>query len=258
MPRDQRPLLRNQSADCAGLPQPGRTSFRPKVYIKTQPGAAADESRELAERRDVPARIGRPPSRTATRGCSRRAASYAEAEAAYRRAQALTARRACAEVAVVADPSRRLAAFEVDDRYSLAAVEGRMKARAGPARGSRGRRYAARLLSRLKTVGKYHPTPRRSSVCLSRAAGREQARFAEAEKMARTTVEIYRTLELSRGDAAPCIRVEPARHQPVQTQRRSDEAARSTRGSTSPPRIGEQPRADRHPAELVAHLHRLS
>ena len=49
------------------------------------------------------------------------------------------------------------------------------------------------LLSRLKTVGKYHPDTAQVTLSLSHLMT-EQSQFADAEELARTSVEIYRTL----------------------------------------------------------------
>ncbi len=49
------------------------------------------------------------------------------------------------------------------------------------------------LISRLKAVGKYHPSTAQASLALAQVLT-EQSRYSESEKLARSAVEIYRAL----------------------------------------------------------------
>ena len=70
--------------------------------------------------------------------------------------------------------------------------EGEAKARQGRLREAEADIRRA-LLSRLKTVGKFHPDTAQATISLSNLVT-EQSSFAEAEDLARTSVEIYQAL----------------------------------------------------------------
>lgn len=114
---------------------------------------------------------------------------FAEAEASYRRAHMLL--RDALERS--ADWPQKPAPGALESTIDfLVAAEGQMKARQGRlAEGEADVRRA--LLSRLKSVGKYHPNTAQAAIALAQMIS-EQTRFAEAEQLARAAVNIYRAL----------------------------------------------------------------
>ena len=114
---------------------------------------------------------------------------YREAELAYRKAQVLL-RDAVGKSASWPNPPPR-AGFESTVDFLLA-YEGQAKARQGRLSEAEADTRRA-LLSRLKAVGKYHPDTAQITAMLANVLS-EQARFAESEKLARTTVDIYRAV----------------------------------------------------------------
>jgi CHAT domain-containing protein/tetratricopeptide (TPR) repeat protein len=114
---------------------------------------------------------------------------FAEAAQAYDKSALLLRDAVAKSIAWPVPPVK--GAFELMiDRAT--ALEGRAKAR-------QGRRTEAEadirraLLSRLDTVGKYHAST--ASICILLAVAlREEARYADAEKLARSAIEIYRFL----------------------------------------------------------------
>jgi CHAT domain-containing protein len=123
---------------------------------------------------------------------------FADAEAAYRRAHTLLrdALERSAEWPNKPAPGSMESTLDF-----LIVAEGQMKARQGRlAEGEADVRRA--LLSRLKSVGKYHPSTAQTAIALAQMIS-EQARFAEAEQLARSAVDIYRALGYP--DEAPLL-----------------------------------------------------
>src|SRR6516164_6467910 len=89
-------------------------------------------------------------------------------------------------------PSREPSKSTID---FLIAWEGQTKARQGRLSEAEADIRQA-LLNRLKSVGKYHPDVAQISIVLSGLVY-ELRRFDEAEKLARTAVEVYRVLGYS-------------------------------------------------------------
>ena len=116
---------------------------------------------------------------------------YAEAEAGYRRAQ-VSVRATLAGLSrwpVQHRPSRSLFELRLDNEL---AAEGRMKAHQGRfAEGEADIRQA--LLNRLKMAGKYTTGTARVVMMLANLL-LEQGRLAEAERLVRTSTEIYRVI----------------------------------------------------------------
>jgi CHAT domain-containing protein len=114
---------------------------------------------------------------------------FREAELGFRKAQALL-RDAHAKSARW--PNKPPAgAFESGIDFALN-FEGQAKARQGRLAEAEADIRRA-MLSRLKTVGKYHPDTAQITVSLANLLV-EQARFAEAEQLSRTAADVYRTL----------------------------------------------------------------
>ena len=114
---------------------------------------------------------------------------YKEAEAAYGRAIDAQ-RRAIADSQTWSNKPPAGAMEATLDSLIISA--GVMKALQGRlAEGEADVRQA--LLSRLKTVGKYHPSTASATIALAQRIS-EQARFVEAEQLSRSAVDIYRTL----------------------------------------------------------------
>jgi CHAT domain-containing protein len=114
---------------------------------------------------------------------------YRDAESAYRKSQMLLRD---AVVKSASWPVPRLpGGFESQIDF-LTALEGLTKWRQGRLVEAEADVRRA-LLSRLSTVGKYHPDTAQISGYLANLLS-EQSRFPEAEQLARTAVEIYRTL----------------------------------------------------------------
>ena len=119
---------------------------------------------------------------------------YREAEGAYRRAHVLQQDALNRSAAWPSKPAADALESTID---FLIAAEGQMKSRQRMlAEGEADVRRA--LLNRLKTVGKYHPSTAQISIALAGMIS-EQARFAEAEQLGRTAVEIYRALGYPEG-----------------------------------------------------------
>ncbi len=114
---------------------------------------------------------------------------FKEAEAAFRQAHVLLRDAAAKSSSWPVPPPRGNFESTID---FLTAYEGRMKARQGRlAEGEADVRSA--LLSRLRTVGKYHADTAQISNMLAHLIS-EQARFTEAQQLALSAVEIYRAL----------------------------------------------------------------
>ena len=114
---------------------------------------------------------------------------FKEAEAAYRRAQVLMREALPRSASWPSKPPPGSMEATIDN---LTINEGQMKARQG--RLAEAEADVRRgFLSRLKAVGRFHPSTAQASMSLSYMLS-EQARFAEAEQLARSAVEIYRSL----------------------------------------------------------------
>jgi CHAT domain-containing protein len=124
---------------------------------------------------------------------------FAEAEAAYRRAELAKREVVVASAKWPIAPPRGQMEFNVD---SMIAAQGRVKARQGRlAEAEADIRQA--LLNRLTLAGKYTSgTAQRTSGLADVLV--EQGRYPEAEKLARTTLDIYRTIGLA-DDTPPIV-----------------------------------------------------
>src|SRR6516164_6177258 len=145
---------------------------------------------------------------------------YHEAELAYHHAQDLT-RDALAKSASWPTPPFKGGLQSTVD--FLIAWEGQTKARQGRLSEAEAD-IRQSLLNRLKSVGKYHPDVAQISIILSGLVY-ESRRFDEAEKLARTAVEVYRVLGYS--ETVPVLAF--AQNQVATTlyaQRKYDDAAK--------------------------------
>jgi CHAT domain-containing protein/tetratricopeptide (TPR) repeat protein len=116
---------------------------------------------------------------------------YNEAELAYRKTQALLRD----AIAKSAGWTNRPPADSMESALDFALNhEGQVKARQGRLNEAEADIRRA-LLSRLKTVGKYHPDTAQIANSLAGLLA-EQSRFAEAEQLARTSIDIYQGLGL--------------------------------------------------------------
>ena len=114
---------------------------------------------------------------------------YAEAEAGYRRAQSLQREAISLSASWPVKPPPGVLEEGLD---FLIMSEGLMKVTQRKlAEGESDVRRA--LISRLKAVGKYHPSTAQASFALAHVLT-EQSRYSESEKLARSAVEIYRAL----------------------------------------------------------------
>jgi CHAT domain-containing protein/tetratricopeptide (TPR) repeat protein len=114
---------------------------------------------------------------------------FREAEAAYHKAQMLLRDALLKSGSWPNPPPKGQMEQSID---FLTSFEGQTKARQGRLAEAEADIRRA-LLSRLKAVGKYHPDTAQISIVLADILV-EQARYAEAEQLARTAVDIYRSL----------------------------------------------------------------
>jgi CHAT domain-containing protein len=116
---------------------------------------------------------------------------YREAELAFRKAQTLMRDSLVKSANWPNRPAPDLIESTID---FLVNFEGHAKARQGRLNEAEADIRRA-LLSRLNTVGKYHPDTAQITNSLSSLMS-ERSRFAEAEQLARSAVDIYKTLEM--------------------------------------------------------------
>jgi CHAT domain-containing protein len=115
--------------------------------------------------------------------------NYREAELAFRKSQILLRD----SLAKAPNWPNRPPADSIESAIDFALnYEGQAKARQGRLKEAEADIRRA-MLSRLKTVGKYHPDTAQITNSLASLLS-EQARFAEAERLARASVEIYQAL----------------------------------------------------------------
>jgi CHAT domain-containing protein/tetratricopeptide (TPR) repeat protein len=120
-----------------------------------------------------------------------RRGKYHEAEVAFHRAHELQRDALAKSASWPNKPPADLMEASID---LLIMQEGGAKARQGRLREAESDIRRA-LLNRLKTVGKYHLDTAQVTLSLSNLSS-EQSQFADAEALARTSVEIYRALDL--------------------------------------------------------------
>jgi CHAT domain-containing protein len=117
---------------------------------------------------------------------------FAEAEAAYRRAELAKRETLLASAKWPVAPPRSQLEFNID---SMISAQGRVKARQGKlAEAEADVRQA--LLNRLTAAGKYTSGTAQQATALADVLA-EQGRYPEAEKLARTALDIYRTIGLA-------------------------------------------------------------
>jgi CHAT domain-containing protein len=117
---------------------------------------------------------------------------FAEAEAAFRRAELAKRETLLASAKWPVVPPRSQLEFNID---SMISAQGRVKARQGKlAEAEADVRQA--LLNRLTAAGKYTSGTAQQATALADVLA-EQGRYPEAEKLARTALDIYRTIGLA-------------------------------------------------------------
>ncbi len=135
-----------------------------------------------------------------------RRGKYSEAEAAFRKSQGLLRDALAKSVNWPNKPASDLMEASIDFAIMQ---EGEAKSKQGRQREAEADVRRA-LLSRLKTVGKYHPDTAQVTLSLSQLMT-EQSSFGEAEQLARTSVEIYRAIGYPESADGPCVCAQSAR-----------------------------------------------
>ena len=177
--------------------------------------------------------------------------NYRDAELAFRKAQTLQRDAIAKSPKWPSRPAADTMEAAVDFMLNY---EGQTKARQGRLNEAEADIRRA-LLSRLKTVGKYHPDTAQITSSLASLLA-EQTRFAEAEQLARTSVEIYQALGAPEESHDPRLRAQPTRGDALlaaQVRRRRCNLRPARRRY---PELGTEP-GGAAAAGIFAHLHQL-